>query len=166
MFRTLIYPSSGACDCVVELPHRSSCSQFVVCWRFGTARFGWCSFCRLKPSDSFSVHHRESSTVHTGTGICHTGFADCSQQNLYVLLSVLLSVTVTAGYFQGKKEPNLNIRRCPHSFYIPGEQQSFSIRERNNGEKQTLKNHQNEVFLRIRICISNIHSFSEVVSLP
>jgi len=22
MFRTLIYPSSGACDCVVELPHR------------------------------------------------------------------------------------------------------------------------------------------------
>ena len=25
MFWTLIYPSSGACDCVVELPHRSSC---------------------------------------------------------------------------------------------------------------------------------------------
>ena len=35
MFRTLIYPSSGACDCVDELPHRLSCSQFVVC----------CSFC-------------------------------------------------------------------------------------------------------------------------
>jgi len=34
MFRTLIYPSSGACDCVEELPHRSSCSQFVVCWSF------------------------------------------------------------------------------------------------------------------------------------
>ena len=34
MFRTLIYPSSGACDCVDELPHRSSCSQFVVCWNF------------------------------------------------------------------------------------------------------------------------------------
>ena len=34
MFRTLIYPSSGACDCVDVLPHRSSCSQFVVCWRF------------------------------------------------------------------------------------------------------------------------------------
>ena len=31
MFRTLIYPSSGACDFVVELPHRSSCSQFVLC---------------------------------------------------------------------------------------------------------------------------------------
>ena len=48
MFRTLIYPSSGACDCVVELPHRSSCSQFVVCWRFGVAGFEWCSFCRLR----------------------------------------------------------------------------------------------------------------------
>ena len=34
MFPTLIYPSSGACDCVDELPHRSSCSQFVVCWSF------------------------------------------------------------------------------------------------------------------------------------
>ena len=34
MFRTLIYPSSGACDCVVELLHPSSCSQFVVCWSF------------------------------------------------------------------------------------------------------------------------------------
>ena len=38
MFRTLIYPSSGACDCVDELPHWSSCSQFVVCGSF------WCSW--------------------------------------------------------------------------------------------------------------------------
>ena len=30
MFRTLIYPSSGACDCVVELPHLSFCSQLPV----------------------------------------------------------------------------------------------------------------------------------------
>ena len=35
MFWTLIYPSSGACDCVDELPHRSSCSQFVVFVVFG-----------------------------------------------------------------------------------------------------------------------------------
>ena len=48
MFRTLIYPSSGACDCIFELPHQSSCSQFVVCWRFGAAGVEWCSFCRLK----------------------------------------------------------------------------------------------------------------------
>ena len=37
MFQTLIYPSLGACDCVDELQHLSSCSQFVVCWRFGAA---------------------------------------------------------------------------------------------------------------------------------
>ena len=54
MFRTLIYPSSGACDCVGELPHRSSCSQFVVCWIFGAAGFRWCSFCRLKHNLCFS----------------------------------------------------------------------------------------------------------------
>jgi len=28
MFRTLIYPSSGACDYSVELPHWSYCSWF------------------------------------------------------------------------------------------------------------------------------------------
>ena len=31
----------------------------------------------LHVSDSFSVHHKESSTVHTTIGICHTGFGDC-----------------------------------------------------------------------------------------
>ena len=31
----------------------------------------------LRVSDRFSVHHQESSTVYTTTGICHTGFADC-----------------------------------------------------------------------------------------
>jgi hypothetical protein len=42
--------------------------------------------------DSFSVHHQESSTVHTAIGICHTGYALCllasSWHNLYVLLCV------------------------------------------------------------------------------
>jgi len=31
----------------------------------------------LHVSDSFSVHHQESSTVHIAIGLCHTGFADC-----------------------------------------------------------------------------------------
>jgi hypothetical protein len=31
----------------------------------------------LHVSDRFSVHHQESSTVHTAIGICHTGYADC-----------------------------------------------------------------------------------------
>jgi hypothetical protein len=31
----------------------------------------------LQVSASFSVHHQESSNVHTAIGICHTGYADC-----------------------------------------------------------------------------------------
>jgi hypothetical protein len=31
----------------------------------------------LHVSERFSVHHQESSTVYTATGMCHTGFADC-----------------------------------------------------------------------------------------
>ena len=69
MFRTLIYPSSAACDCVVVLPHRSSCSQFVVCWRFGVAGFEWCSFCRLQPAKrtppNTSCNNKSSNTQRT-----------------------------------------------------------------------------------------------------
>ena len=39
-------------------------------------------------SDSISVHHQESSTVHTAIGICHTGYADC-------LLTSITCVTYT-----------------------------------------------------------------------
>ena len=81
MFLTLIYPSSGACDCVVELPHRSSSSQFVVCWRFGAAGFGWCSFCRLKhnfhmtrslASELLIWKHLGSQNVHTALWKLHS----------------------------------------------------------------------------------------------
>ena len=41
MFRTLMYPSSGACDCSVELPHWSYCSWFDVCWSFGVVGLEW-----------------------------------------------------------------------------------------------------------------------------
>jgi len=48
MFRTLIYPSSGACDYSVELPHWSYCSCLDVCWSFGVAGLEWYPCCRLK----------------------------------------------------------------------------------------------------------------------
>jgi hypothetical protein len=38
----------------------------------------------LHVSDRFSVHHQESSTVYTGIGICHTGFA------VYTVLKLLI----------------------------------------------------------------------------
>jgi len=41
MFRTLIYPSSGACDYSVELTHWSYCSWFDVCWSFGVVGLEW-----------------------------------------------------------------------------------------------------------------------------
>ena len=50
MFRTLIYPSSGACDYSVELPHWSYCSWFDVCWGFGVVGLEWYPCCRLQPA--------------------------------------------------------------------------------------------------------------------
>jgi len=47
-FKGLIYPSSGACDYSVELPHWSSCSWFDLCWRFGVVGLEWYPFCRLQ----------------------------------------------------------------------------------------------------------------------
>ena len=49
MFRTLIYPSSGACDYSVELPHWSYYSWFDICWSFGVFGLEWYPCCRLKP---------------------------------------------------------------------------------------------------------------------
>ena len=47
-------------------------------------------------SDSISVHHQESSTVHTAIGICHTGYADClllsTQHNLYDIYHIPIAV--------------------------------------------------------------------------
>ena len=43
----LIYPSSGACDYSVELPHWSYCSCFDVCWRFDVVGLEWYPCCRL-----------------------------------------------------------------------------------------------------------------------
>jgi len=31
----------------------------------------------LHVSDRFTVHHQESSTVYTATGICHASYVDC-----------------------------------------------------------------------------------------
>jgi len=50
MFRTSIYPLSGAWDYSVELPHWSYCSWFDVCWNFGVVGLEWYPCCRLKPA--------------------------------------------------------------------------------------------------------------------
>ena len=53
MFRTLIYPSSGACDYSVELPHWLYCSCFDVCWCFDVVGLEWYLCYRLKPVLAF-----------------------------------------------------------------------------------------------------------------
>ena len=50
MFRTLIYPSSVACDYSVELPHWSYCRWFNVCWSFSVVGLEWYPCCRLQPA--------------------------------------------------------------------------------------------------------------------
>ena len=54
MFRTLIYPPSGACDYSVELPHWSYFSSFGVCWSFGVVGLEWYPCCRLQPASFLS----------------------------------------------------------------------------------------------------------------
>jgi len=55
MFRTLIYPSSGACDYSVELPHRSYCSWFDVCWSFGVVGLEWYPCCRRQHVSDINI---------------------------------------------------------------------------------------------------------------
>jgi len=64
MFRTLIYPSSGACDYSVELPHWSFCSCFDVCWSFGVVGLEWCPCCRLKRASLWQLKNKRPTWCH------------------------------------------------------------------------------------------------------
>jgi len=69
MFRTLIYPSSGACDYSVELPHWSYSSCFDICWSFGVDGLEWypcCSCASACNTDTTPTQpHRNSNTLRT-----------------------------------------------------------------------------------------------------
>ena len=56
MFRTLICPSSGACDYDGGLPYRLSYSLFVVCWGLLRVMLGGIRFAG-KITDVVSHHH-------------------------------------------------------------------------------------------------------------
>ena len=60
MFRTLMYPSSGALDYSVELPHWSYCSWFDVCWSFGVVGLEWYPCCRLQHKTTKLVIQQQS----------------------------------------------------------------------------------------------------------
>jgi len=63
IFRTLIYPSPGACDYSVELPHWSYCSWFDVCWSFGVVGLEWYPCCRLKHKSCASACNTDTTTT-------------------------------------------------------------------------------------------------------
>jgi hypothetical protein len=65
----------------------------------------------LHVSDSFSVHHQASSTLHTAIGICRTGYADCllagSGWNAFCVICASLSLCVQCW------TPDDGQRNCP-----------------------------------------------------
>jgi len=69
MFRTLIYPSSAACEYSVELPHWSYCSWYDVCWSFGAVGLEWYPCCRLACNTSY-VLNMFRTLIHPSSGAC------------------------------------------------------------------------------------------------
>ena len=65
MFRTLVYPSSGACDCAAELPHWLFCSWFGVCWRFNVVGLEWYPCCRLSLQHGYHSNPTTPKLQHT-----------------------------------------------------------------------------------------------------
>ena len=82
MFRTLIYPSSGACDYSVELPHWLYCSSFDVGWSFGVVGLEWYPCCRLKPATRIQILN-----MHAAFSVHNSNILACFQ-NAYILTDV------------------------------------------------------------------------------
>jgi len=83
MFRTLIHPSSGACDYSVELPHWSYCSWFDVCWS---------SACNTDTTPT--QPHRNSNTHRTKNNTTNVVMQQNSRKLL--MMDLLMSETCWA----------------------------------------------------------------------
>ena len=95
MFRTLIYPSSGACDSSVEVPHWSYCSWFDVCWSFGVVGLEWYPCCRLSSACNTDTTptqpHRNSNTYRTKNNTTDVVIQQNSRKLL--MMDILMSET-------------------------------------------------------------------------
>jgi len=89
MFRTLIYPSSGACDYSVELPHWSYFSWFDECQSFGVAGLGWASACNTDTTPT--QPHRNSDTHRTKNNMTNVVIQQNSRKLL--MMDILMSET-------------------------------------------------------------------------
>ena len=93
MFRTLIYPSSGACDYSVELPRWSCCSWFDVCLSFGVVGLEWypcCSCTSACNTDTTPTRsHRNSNTYRTKNNTTNVVIQQNSRKLL--MMDILMS---------------------------------------------------------------------------
>jgi len=87
MFRTLIYPSSGACDFSVELPHWSYCSWFDMCWSLCCA-----SACNTDATPT--QPHRNSNTDRTKNNMTNVVIQQNSHK--FLMMDILMSETCWA----------------------------------------------------------------------
>jgi len=97
MFRTLIYPSSGACDCSIELPHWLYCSWFDVCWSFGVVGFhvaGWSTTSACNTDTTPTQPHRNSNTHRTKNNTTNMVIQQHSHKLL--MMDILMSKTCWA----------------------------------------------------------------------
>jgi len=93
MFRTLIYPSSGACDCSVELPHWS-----IVLGSMCVGVSVWLGWSGIRVAD-FSLQtdttptqpHRNSNTHRTKNNTTNVVIQQNSRKPL--MMDILMSET-------------------------------------------------------------------------
>ena len=93
MFRTLIYPSSGACDYSVELPHWSYCSWFDVCWSFGVVGLVWYPCGRLKRATRIPSQPTTPKLQHTSKQEHTTNVVIQQKSRRLLTMDVLMSET-------------------------------------------------------------------------
>ena len=97
MFRTLIYPSSGACDYSVELPHWSYYSWFDVCWSYilYINIAGWSNCASACNTDTTPTQpHRNSNTHRTKNNTINLVIQQNSRKLL--MMDILMSETCWA----------------------------------------------------------------------
>jgi len=111
MFRALIYPSSGACDYSVELPHWSHCSWFDVFWSFGVVGLEWYPCCRLKLCFSLQVgllffnYHNDARSNKHKIPFLYSSYSvwyrELARWNVYLILMLIYFVRMKA-YLDGR----------------------------------------------------------------
>ena len=130
MFRTLIYPPSGACDYSVELPHWSYCSWFDVCWNFGVVGLEWYPCCRLKHTTHTPIHthtpHPPTQThtpTHTSTHTAHTNTTNVTHiySSTNSVLSKRLFPIMLTSKFRSRHLPHVRPEIKPKSHELKKE---------------------------------------------